>query len=130
MRSSFTMLLPAPRRRQHRNFRLLTQDLLELDEVDPIRAALVQELTALIEDSELELIGAIESASEVLGRRHQAISRLIGVRNISILVSKCDPGAWTELADEMRRAADAKKGEATAKRELPPSGSGLFVEGV
>ena len=51
------------------------------------------------------------------------------MRNISILVSKCDPGAWTELADEMRRAADAKKGEATAKRELPPSGSGIVRGG-
>jgi len=123
------MLLPAPRRRQHRNFRLLTQDLLELDEVDPIRAALVQELTVLIEYSELELIGAIESAREFLGRRHQAISRLIGVRNIGILVSECDPGALTELAAEMKRAPDAKKGEAAAKLELPPSGSGIVRRG-
>jgi len=82
------------------------------DEVDSIRAALVQGLTVLIEYSELELIGAIESAREVLGRRHQAISRRIGVRDIGILVSECDPGALTELAAEMKRAPDAKKGEA------------------
>jgi len=53
----------------------------------------------------------------------------MGVRNIGILVSECDPGALTELAAEMKRAPDAKKGEAAAKLELPPSGSGIVRRG-
>ena len=100
-----------------------------MDEVDPIRAARVQQLKALIEDAELDLIGAIDTARAILGRGHPIINRLIGARNIGPLVSEYDPSAWTELVDDMRRAAGAKKDKAAAMRVLPPAGSGIVRGG-
>ena len=60
---------------------------------------------------------------------YKTFTRLVGARDIGVVVLESSPEAFRELAVEMKGRAEEKLQEAAAKRELPVPGSGLVRGG-
>ena len=101
------------------------QDLLDLDGIDAAHVDRMVELQAILDESELRLVFAVDAAREVLGRRHGAVTQLIGAEDIGVVIAAKPLGNFSDFAGVLTAAAAGKGAAAAAKRSPPVLGSGM-----
>ena len=101
------------------------QELLDLDGIDAAHVDRMVELQAIVDESELGLVSAVDAAREVLGRRHGAVTQLIGALDIGVVIAVKPLNDFRDFAGVLTATAAGKSAAAAAKRLPPVLGSGI-----